>query len=144
MLPVRAIDGKSSGTVADLVGSEVVDIPGELLKRFQNDELYTKLGPRVLVSLNSDPVRRGSLEAASKTFAAAAKAYDLEGLGASIFSTSSSAYLHMVKDGADQAILLWYVIFSSSSTNQWAQLSFMAVPSTVASRDPEKHSQKIY
>lgn len=110
MLPGRggAIDGKPV-SVPDLVGSEVVDIPGELLKRYQKDEFYTKVGPRVLVSLNCDPIRRGSLEAASKGFAAAAKAYELEEMGPSIFSTSASAYLHMVKDGADQAILLWCV-----------------------------------
>jgi myosin heavy subunit len=95
-----------SKIVDDFVGAEVVDIPGQLYKRYQDDKFYTKMGPRVILSMNSDASHMKSMESASKTYASAAKAYDLEPLEPHVFNVSASAYLHMLKEETDQAIIL--------------------------------------
>ena len=95
-----------SKIVDDFVGTEVADIPGQLYKRYQDDKFYTKMGPRVIVSMNSNVSRLKSMESTSKSYAAAAKSFDLEPLEPSIFNTSASAYMHMLKEETDQSIIL--------------------------------------
>ena len=112
MLQSRYGMGSSSGVddskiVDDFVGAEVVDIPGQLYKRYQNDQYYSKMGSRVIISMNSDSSRMKSLEATSKVYATAAKGFEMETLEPHIFNLSSSAYMHMLKEEADQAIILW-------------------------------------
>lgn len=112
MLQSRYGLGSSNGVddskiVDDFVGAEVVDIPGQLYKRYQNDQYYTKMGPRVILSMNSDSSRMKSMESTSKAYAAAAKNFEMDSLEPHIFNLSSSAYMHMLKEETDQAIILW-------------------------------------
>jgi hypothetical protein len=110
MIPGRSTLGTpvtNAQTTDDLVAAEAVDVPGILLSRYQQDIFYTKLGSKIMLSLNfPDAARSKSQESLSKSYAVAAKGLEVMSLPPHISQLSSSAYIHLVKDGVDQAIIL--------------------------------------
>lgn len=79
-----------------------------LKERWSRDDIYTRIGDDVLVSVNPFKMVASSSEEQCKAFAKWAKnsSDDKESLPPHVFDLAASAYFHMMRDGKDQSLVL--------------------------------------
>ena len=94
-------------------GAEVEDVSSadpnlisqHFLARYSKDKLYTRIGGRSMVALK--PVRGSPFDYTSKDYAEQAKdPHCTKPYSAHVFHISASAFLHAMRGGMDQSIVL--------------------------------------
>lgn len=82
------------------------EIAQTLRDRFVRDVVYTRIGPRVMVTINPGKPLASSNEATCAEYVEEYKNPTGEPLNPHVFQVASGAYLHLRRTGLDQAIVL--------------------------------------